>query len=93
MKKIQLFALFIALGVASACKSEEANPEQTVTSILAPPADLLLANATLSGASEVPAVTTTAKGTASGNYKKWRKRLECQQRRSKQRTSFWKKRK
>ena len=59
MKKIQLFALFIALGVASACKTTEANPEQTVSSILAPPADLLLANATLSGANEVPAVTTT----------------------------------
>jgi CHRD domain len=68
MKKIQLFALFIALGVASACKSEEANPEQTVSSILAPAADLRLANATLSGANEVPAVTTTAKGTAIGNY-------------------------
>ena len=75
MKKIQLFALFIALGLASACKSEEANPEQTVSSILAPPADLLLANATLSGASEVPAVTTTAKGTASGSYNKTSKFL------------------
>ena len=68
MKKIQLFALFIALGVASACKSEEANPEQTVTSALLPAADLRLANATLSGANEVPAVTTTARGTAIGNY-------------------------
>ena len=75
MKKIQLFALFIALGLASACKSEEANPEQTVSSILAPPADLLLANATLSGANEVPAVTTTAKGTAIGNYNKTSKLL------------------
>jgi CHRD domain len=68
MKKIQLFALFIALGVASACKSEEANPEQTVTSALLPAADLRLANATLAGTNEVPAVTTTAKGTAIGNY-------------------------
>jgi hypothetical protein len=68
MKKIQLFALFIALGLASACKSEEANPEQNVTSTLAPSADLLLASATLSGANEVPAVTTTATGTATGSY-------------------------
>jgi CHRD domain len=68
MKKIQLFALFIALGVASACKSEEANPEQTVSSALLPPSDLRLANATLAGTNEVPAVTTTAKGTAIGNY-------------------------
>lgn len=75
MKKIQLFALFIALGVASSCKSEEANPEQVVTSTLAPPADLLLANATLSGANEVPAVTTTASGTASGSYNKTSKLL------------------
>lgn len=75
MKKIQLFALFIALGVASACKSTEANPEQTVTSTLAPPSDLLLANATLSGANEVPAVTTTAKGGAFGNYNKTSKLL------------------
>jgi CHRD domain len=75
MKKIQLFALFIALGVASACKSEEANPEQTVASTLAPPSDLLLANATLSGANEVPAVTTTASGTASGSYNKTSKLL------------------
>jgi CHRD domain len=75
MKKIQLFALFIAIGVASACKSEEANPEQTVASTLAPPADLLLANATLSGANEVPAVTSTATGTASGSYNKTSKIL------------------
>ena len=75
MKKIQLFALFIALGVASACKTEEANPEQTVSSALVPAADLLLANATLSGANEVPAVTTTAKGTAIGNYNKTSKIL------------------
>jgi hypothetical protein len=75
MKKIQLFALFIALGVASACKSEEANPEQTVSSTLAPPSDLLLANATLSGANEVPAVTSTATGTASGSYNKTSKLL------------------
>lgn len=75
MKKIQLFALFIALGVATSCKSEEANPEQAVTSTLAPPLDLFLANATLSGANEVPAVTTTAKGTASGNYNKTSKLL------------------
>jgi hypothetical protein len=75
MKKIQLFALFIALGVASACKSTEANPEVTVSSTLAPPADLLLANATLSGANEVPAVTTTATGTASGSYNKTSKLL------------------
>lgn len=75
MKKIQLFALFIALGVASACKSTEANPEQTVKSTLAPPADLLLANATLSGTNEVPAVTTTAKGTALGSYNKTSKLL------------------
>ncbi len=68
MKKIQLFALFIALGVVSACKSEEANPEQTVTSTLAPAADLRLVNATLAGTNEVPAVTTTAKGTVTGNY-------------------------
>ena len=47
---------FLALGLASACKSEEANPEQAVTSTLAPPADLLLANTTLSGANETPAV-------------------------------------
>lgn len=76
MKKIQLFALFIALGVASACKTTEANPEQIVTSTLAPPADLLLANATLSGANEAPvAVTTTAKGTAYGNYNRTSKLL------------------
>ena len=75
MKKIQLFALFIALGVASACKSTEANPEQTVSSTLAPPADLLLANATLSGANEVPAVTSTATGSASGSYNKTSKLL------------------
>jgi hypothetical protein len=75
MKKIQLFALFIALGVASACKSTEANPEVTVSSTLAPPADLLLANATLSGANEVPAVTTTATGSASGSYNKTSKLL------------------
>ncbi len=75
MKKIQLFALFLALGLASACKSEEANPEQAITSVLAPPADLLLANATLSGANEVPAVTTTATGTASGSYNKTSKLL------------------
>lgn len=75
MKKIQLFALFIALGIASACKSEEANPEQIVSSSLAPAADLLLANATLSGANEVPAVTTTATGTASGSYNKTSKIL------------------
>jgi hypothetical protein len=75
MKKIQLFALFIALSVASACKSTEANPEQTVSSTLAPPADLLLANATLTGANEVPAVTTTATGSASGSYNKTSKIL------------------
>ena len=68
MKKIQLFALFIALGVASACKTEEANPEQTVSSALLPATDLRLANATLLGTNEVPAVTTTAKGTVIGNY-------------------------
>jgi CHRD domain len=68
MKKIQLFALFIALVVASACKSEEANPEQAVSGVLLPATDLRLVNATLSGASEVPAVTTTARGTATGNY-------------------------
>ena len=75
MKKIQLFALFIALGVASACKSEEANPEQIVSTTLAPPSDLLLANATLTGANEVPAVTTTATGSASGSYNKTSKLL------------------
>lgn len=75
MKKIQLFALFIALGVASACKTTEANPEQTVSSALLPPSDLLLANATLSGANEVPAVTTTATGRASGSYNRTSKIL------------------
>ena len=75
MKKIQLFALFIALGVASACKTTEADPEQTVSSALLPASDLLLATATLSGANEVPAVTTTAKGTAIGNYNKTSKIL------------------
>jgi hypothetical protein len=68
MKKIQLFALFIALTVASACKSEETNPEQAVSGAMLPAADLRLVNATLSGANEVPAVTTAAKGTATGNY-------------------------
>ncbi|MDZ7898585.1 MAG: CHRD domain-containing protein [Arcicella sp.] len=75
MRKIQLFALFIALGLASACKSEEVNPEQNVTSTLAPSADLLLASATLAGANEVPAVTTTATGTATGSYNKTSKIL------------------
>jgi len=75
MKKIQLFALFIALSLASACKSEEANPEQNVSSALVPSADVLLANATLAGTNEVPAVTTTATGTAIGNYNKTSKLL------------------
>jgi CHRD domain len=68
MKKIQLFALLVAIGITSACKSEEANPEVTISSALLPAADLRLANATLAGTNEVPAVTTTAKGTAIGNY-------------------------
>jgi hypothetical protein len=68
MKKIQLFALFIAFAMATSCKSEEANPEQSVSGALLPAADLRLVNATLAGTNEVPAVTTSARGTAIGNY-------------------------
>ena len=50
MKKLQLFALFFAATLISSCSKEETNPEVTVSSTLATPADLLLASTTLSGA-------------------------------------------
>ncbi len=63
MKKLVLLSLLFVSAMVSSCKKDEvANPEMAVTS-------------TLSGANEVPAVTTTATGAVTGTYNKTTKML------------------
>ena len=76
MKKISLFSAVLLAGfIASCSKTETVNPEVAVSSTLATPAELLLASSTLSGANEVPAITTTATGNVVGTYDKTSKIL------------------
>jgi hypothetical protein len=63
MKKTLIFSLLALFTLTFACKKDEVvNPEVTLT-------------ATLSGANEVPAVTTTATGAVTGTFNKTTKIL------------------
>ena len=76
MKKVQLLLTVFAAGLIFSCsKTETVNPEVAVSSTLAAPADILFATTALSGANEVPAVTTSASGNVVGTYNKTTKIL------------------
>ena len=75
MKKIVLLSAVFLAGLIASCSKETVNPEVMVSSTLAAPADLLLAFTSLSGANEVPAVTSTASGSVVGAYDKTTKIL------------------
>lgn len=74
MTKKLLFAVLAVSVMAAGCK-EKVDPVVQVTSTLAGDATNLIAYTVLSGANEVPAVTTTATGTAVGTYNKTTKLL------------------
>jgi len=69
-------AAILIFGCMQSCsKDSEPIPAQVVSSTLAGDANILYANTTLSGANEVPAVTTTANGDAIGTFDKTTKIL------------------
>jgi len=72
--KLLIFASSFALLTVVGCQ-DKADPVVQVSSTLAGDANNLIAYTVLSGANEVPAVTTTATGTAVGTYNKTTKLL------------------
>lgn len=76
MKKYSLLSLIFIFVVAMSCKKDEVViPDLAVAGTLAPDANIFYTSTTLSGANEVPAVTTTATGEALGTYNKTTKIL------------------
>jgi hypothetical protein len=76
MKKYSIYSLLFIFVVAISCKKEEVVvPNLVVSGTLAPDLNIFYTSTTLSGANEVPAVSTTATGDASGTYNKTTKIL------------------
>lgn len=75
MKKHLFYSFVLILALAIGCKKDETIPDQVVSSTLAGNSNMLYATTTLSGANEVPAVTTTATGDAVGSFDKTTKIL------------------
>jgi CHRD domain len=71
MKKYSIYSLIFIFVLVMSCKKDEVVvPNLVVSGTLAPDANIFYTSTTLSGANEVPAVTTTATGDASGTYNK-----------------------
>jgi hypothetical protein len=71
MKKYSLYSLVFIFVVAMSCKKDEVVvPNLVVSGTLAPDANIFYTSTTLSGANEVPAVTSTATGDVLGTYNK-----------------------
>jgi hypothetical protein len=76
MKKYSLYSLIFIFVVAISCKKDEVVvPNLVASGTLAPDLNIFYTSTILSGANEVPAVTTTATGDVSGTYNKTTKIL------------------
>jgi CHRD domain len=76
MKKHSFYSLIFIFLVAMSCKKDEVVvPDLVVSGTLAPDANIFYTSTTLSGANEVPAVSSTATGEALGTYNKTTKIL------------------
>lgn len=75
MKKHFFYSFFFVAALITACKEDQPAPAQVVSSTLAGDSNILFATTTLSGANEVPAVTTNATGDALGTFNKTTKIL------------------